>query len=179
MEIYYLNPVLRGIEYFALLRLALLANCLVLFDAVLVEVPATDAALGHIVRGRTRWYLSEDQKTQLYTPSPNKREPSHQRTLTGVVAFTAPPIGLVGDRTALITGDALVDNEESPLLSEVVVLMVLLARTGPLATALVLFAEEPDSGELTGFSRSAPPAVLLLISLEMLKPANLPFNPPR
>lgn len=55
-----------GVEYFALLRLALLADGLVLRNAVLVEVPATDLALGHIIRRWSRGGLLQKETPHIH-----------------------------------------------------------------------------------------------------------------
>lgn len=52
-----------GVEYFALLRLALLADGLVLRNAVLVKVPATYFALGHIIGWWSRGFLQKETHT--------------------------------------------------------------------------------------------------------------------
>lgn len=64
---------LDHIEYFALFRLALLADGLVLRNTVLVKVATTDPALGHIVRRWTRRFLYKRQKGQI-SKANNKEE---------------------------------------------------------------------------------------------------------
>lgn len=52
---------LGGVENFALLRLALLANSLVFGQAILVKVPAADTTLGHVVGRRAGGFLRREQ----------------------------------------------------------------------------------------------------------------------